>query len=383
MTRTLFFALACWWGTAVAAQGLPTPHWTPSQVHRLVSRLNAAADDGLGSVTPLAKTVQAAMDNGEPLSIDIVATAAAKELLDAYRQGCCNASLRTRWHIPDENWGDTAASVAAAVSANSLETLFTAARPSHPFYSALRAAFAREQDPARRATLAANLDRWRWMPRKLGARYLLVNTAAFEATLWEGQQMVGRWRVVVGKTKSPTPVFQATVTGVILNPWWEIPPSIAAEGVAALVRGHPAEAAAKGYVETGGRYRQRPGASNALGRMKLVMPNAYNVYLHDTPAQALFAQDVRAYSHGCVRVGDALGLANALLASQPGWSRKALDAAVASGKTTTIPLDTPIPVFVAYFTAEPDSGGGIHYLADIYHRDIGAKAPDIDGRCTR
>jgi len=221
------------------------------------------------------------------------------------------------------------------------------------------------------------------MPRDLGTRYLLVNTAAFEATLWQGPEMIGRWAVVVGKTKSPTPVFRAQVTGVTFNPWWEIPPSIAAESVAGMIAARPAEAARKGYVLQNGRYRQRPGPANALGRMKLAMQNGFNVYLHDTPAQALFAQDVRAYSHGCVRVGDALGLATALLSQHGSWDRARVDALVAAGHTETVPLATPIPVYIAYFTAEPDGLGGIRLFPDIYHRDRGASAPADDGTCSR
>jgi murein L,D-transpeptidase YcbB/YkuD len=262
-----------------------------------------------------------------------------------------------------------------SLARDDLDRLFGTARPSHPFYYSLREAYSRERDPARRATIAANLDRWRWMPRTLGARYLLVNAAAFEATLWEGRKQIGRWAVIVGKTGSPTPVFAATVTRVTFNPWWEIPTSIVAESVGALVRNRPAEAARKGYVVQDGRYRQRPGANNALGRMKLVMPNPYSVYIHDTPSQGQFEQDVRAFSHGCIRVGDALGLATALLAAEPGWDRARSDGMVAAGSTVTVPLAAPVPVYVTYFTAEPDGEGGIRYFPDVYHRDRGVPVP--------
>jgi murein L,D-transpeptidase YcbB/YkuD len=296
--------------------------------------------------------------------------------LQAHRTGCCNASLRTGWRIAgDQSEPQPAAAVAMALARDDLDRLFGTARPSHPFYYSLREAYSREQDPARRATIAANLDRWRWMPRALGARYLLVNAAAFEATLWEGGNQIGRWAVIVGKTGSPTPVFAATVTGVTFNPWWEIPTSIVAESVGALVRNRPVEAAHKGYVVQAGRYRQRPGAGNALGRMKLAMPNPYSVYLHDTPSQGLFEQDVRAFSHGCIRVGDALGLATALLAAEPGWDRARSDGMVAAGRTATVPLAAPVPVYVTYFTAEPDGEGGIRYFPDVYHRDRGVPVP--------
>ena len=359
---------------APAADGVQ-PHWTRSQATRLIGWLNSAADDGLEPVSSQASIVQAAIETGEPAALDAAASSAATHLLEAYRHGCCNAALRTGWHIADTiDQAAAATRVEQAVATDRIDALFESARPSHPFYAALRTAYRQESDPARRATLAANMDRWRWMPRALGPRYLLVNTAAFEATLWDGGQITGRWKVVVGKRASPTPVFAASVAGVILNPWWEIPSSIARESTAALLRNHPAQAAGQGYVLQGGRYRQRPGPHNSLGRMKLIMPNGFSVYLHDTPDQNLFAKDVRAYSHGCVRVGDALGLATALLAKQPGWSRGDVEAAVATGRTRTIALAAPIPVYIAYFTAEPDDIGGIRYLPDLYHRDTGAKA---------
>lgn len=380
----LIFVLVLAAASPAPLPGTATPHWTRAQVQRLLEWVSFAADDGLASVSPQTARLRALLSSPDEAALDATATQVAVTLLTAYRDGCCNASLRTGWHItPDQGWADPATAVAEAVNRNQIDLLFSQARPSHPFYIALREAYAREQDPARRSTLAANMDRWRWMPRDLGNRYLLVNGAAFEASLWENRQIVGRWKVVVGKTKSPTPIFAARVTGIIFNPWWEIPSSIAAESVAALVRNRPAEAARRGYIKDGSRYRQRPGPGNALGRMKLVMPNAYSVYLHDTPSQGLFAQDVRAYSHGCVRVGDALGLASALLSANPGWDRPRIDAVVAEGRTETVDLGLPIPVYMAYFTAEPDGIGGMRYFPDIYHRDTGASAPTQDGQCDR
>lgn len=364
-----------------AATPGPTPHWNPAQVERLREWLLFAADEGLGSVTPEAEVLTQARVRGDAAALDAEATRIATRLLNAYRDGCCNASLRAGWRIAPLPWRDATVAVTEAVGSDQIDQLFIQARPAHPFYDALRRAYAKERTPARRATLAANMDRWRWMPRDLGSRYLLVNTAAFEVTLWERGRLAGRWKVVVGKTKSPTPVFAATVTGVIFNPWWEIPSSIAAEGVASMVRNRPAEAARRGYVLEDGRYRQRPGPANALGRMKLVMPNSYNVYLHDTPSQSLFGQEVRAFSHGCVRVEGALDLAATLVAPRAEWDRAKVDALIASGETQKVDLAAPIPVYVAYFTAEPDELGAMRYFPDIYHRDRGAKSPTQDGVC--
>ena len=360
----------------------PPPHWNNAQVDKLIGWMTTSSDDGLAIVPAEIPRLRLLLKAGDQAATDSYATQAAEELLSDLIAGCCNASLRSNWHIANGlEHTDRGSAVAAAVADDKLDALFAEARPAHPFYAALRFAYGREQDPARRAILAANLDRWRWMPRKLGSRYLLINAANFEVTLWQGDQKIGRWAVIVGKTRSPTPVFAARVTGVTINPWWEIPPAIARESVVGLLARRPAEAAKRGYVLAGGRYRQRPGPTNSLGRMKLVMPNPYNVYLHDTPVQALFKQDVRAFSHGCVRVDDALGLATALLGSQ--WDRSRLDAVVAAGATQTIELRTPIPVYIAYFTAEPDDSGGIRYFPDVYRRDSGAKAPTPEGNCPR
>lgn len=269
------------------------------------------------------------------------------------------------------------------------ETAETSALVGHPYYDALREAYTAETDPARRATLASNLDRWSRMPAALGPRYLLVNAAAAEVTLWEGRREMGRWRVIVGTTRTPTPIFQAEVSGVIFNPWWEVPASIAREGIASMVRNRPAAARQRGYVYQNGRYRQRPGPGNALGLMKLVMPNSHSVFLHDTPNRSLFDRDVRTLSHGCVRVGDALDFASELLAARPGWNRARTDEVVASGQTMRIDLPEPIPVYIGYFTAEPDSDGSIRYFPDVYNRDrrsvalntVGANFEGTDPQC--
>lgn len=379
MTTRLLLFLAGFLLVAAA----PPPHWSGRELDRLEQWLQSSERDALTTGATELPPLQAARQAGDPAETDARATRAALALLRDYRDGCCNAALRTDWHIQGPAApADPQAMLADALEHNRLDALFTTARPSHPYYLALRLAYAKEQDPTRRATLAANMDRWRWMPRDLGRRYVLVNAAAFEASLWDNGNRIGRWPVIVGKTKSPTPIFAATITGAILNPWWEIPSSIAAESVAKMVARSPAAAARKGYIRDGDRYRQKPGPDNSLGRMKLVMPNPYTVYLHDTPAQALFGRDVRAFSHGCVRVGDALGLVAALFADQPEWSREQIDAIVASGETTTATLDRPIPVYVAYFTAEPDDSGSIRFLPDIYRRDAGAGAPDADGTCS-
>lgn len=237
--------------------------------------------------------------------------------------------------------------------------------PIHLQRSALEAALATERDPRRRAILRTNLDRWRELPGRLGRRHIFVNAASQQVELWEDGRLAGRWAAIVGTPSTPTPSFSAEVTGVNLNPWWYIPRSIASEGIGALVRNNPAEARRRGYIYADGGYRQRPGPGNALGRMKLVMPNPHAVFLHDTPSRRLFAEEQRAFSHGCIRVEDAMGFAATLL----GTDRASLEAERADGRTRTLPLGESVPVHIGYFTAVAGEDGGVRYLDDIYGRD--------------
>ncbi len=356
------------------------PHWSPAQLAQLQSWLAAMPADALPGLSDAGPVLAGVIATGDPQAIDAAATGTAVRVLEAEYNGCCHAALRTGWLMPPPKRPDAAIAVADAIAADSLPALFAAARPSHPLYAGLRAAYAAETDPARRATIAANMDRWRWLPRDLGPRYLLVNTAAFEATLWDSGAPAGRWQVVVGKTSTPTPVFAATITGVNFNPWWEIPASIVKESVGAMLRNRPAVAARRGYVIDNGRYRQKPGPGNALGQMKLVMPNPHAIFLHDTPSKGLFAANVRAYSHGCVRVGDAIGLAATLVEQD----RAPVDAIVETGITQTVPLPRPIPVYIAYFTAEAAPNTPLRLFPDVYHRDVApaGTAPE-DTRCTQ
>ena len=367
MRRLLLILLVCLPAPSLAQQ---IGHWRTVDAEMLAQRLDHAADEGLTDLSEAAHAVRSAIS--DPARLDAVATPAAIRLLRAYRGECCGPARPADWHIArTEPDFDAASSLDAALRGGRLRDLFEATQPTHRYYSVLSRAFSRERDPAKRRILAINLARWRWMPRQMGDRYLLVNVAAFEVTLWERQEIVGRWRAIVGRPRSPSPVFDAIVSGVVVNPWWEIPSSIAAEGIASMVRNRPAEARRRGYVYENGRYRQRPGEGNALGRMKLVMPNPYSVFLHDTSSRRLFARDERALSHGCIRVGNALEFVTTLLAPQ-GWDRARVDSLVESGETVTVSLEADIPVYIAYFTAEPDGEGGIRFFDDIYGRDAQA-----------
>lgn len=339
-------------GGVAGAQPVPVGHqWSPEQLAVLDRALAAAADEGLaccatGRVTPAS------------------ATAVALQLARAHLFGCAPETARAGWRIPggDERY-DLPAMLDQAMARQDLDGFFDRLRPRHRDYAALRARLKTETDPARRATLSLNMERWRWMPLDLGGRYLLANVPRFELTLWDNGRVVGNWRIIVGKPSTPTPVFAAVVTGVTYNPWWEVPQSIVRESVGRLTRTNPREARRRGFVWGDGRWRQRPGPANPLGVMKLMMPNPYSVFLHGTNAPALFDRPVRAFSHGCIRVEDAARLAATLL----GRDRLA----EAGGATTSFATPHPVPVYIAYFTASADPAGTVAYHPDLYRRDAG------------
>lgn len=361
--RRIAALLASFVWTAAAHAGAGAA-WTPQTLAQLRQWVAAAPQDAL-PVLPTAPLDQPPAGIGG--GVDAAATALALKLARMHLFGATPAEARGRWTFGGDEALNLNVRLEESLRQGQLDPFFSALRPRHPDYARLRAAYAVETRPAAKSALALNMERWRWLPLDLGGRFLLVNAASFTVTLWRGGEPIKAWPVIVGKPATPTPVFAATVTGVTFNPWWEIPASIVRESVGALARRNPREARRRGYVWGGGRYRQRPGPGNALGQMKLVMPNPYNVYLHDTPGKSLFAKPVRAFSHGCIRVGNAIDLAATLLGGAE--TQAAVDSDIASGNTVTRPLAAPIPIYIAYFTAGSDADGKLAQFPDIYGRD--------------
>ena len=354
----------------------PNRNWDAADISALKRWINAAGDDALPVIST--STLDTAVLSGEISAIDEEATALALRLARMHLLGCSASRQKAGWNITDSDKSIALEPLLMqALKNNMLNTFFATLRPAHHDYGKLRAAYGSETDQKRRATIGLNMERWRWMPRSLGGEYVLVNAPMFEASLWRGGERISTWKIIVGKTSTPTPVFDTKITGVIINPWWEIPASIVRESVGALVRRNPARARARGYVWANGRYRQKPGPNNALGQMKLVMPNRFSVYMHDTPSKHLFEKDVRAFSHGCIRTGNAIGYAATLLEGVR--SRQQVDAIVASRKTTTIKLERPMPLYIAYFTAATDSTGQLLVQNDLYRRDARMAAASKPG----
>lgn len=252
--------------------------------------------------------------------------------------------------------------------------------------------------PERRiAQIRANMERWRWMPSELGAEHIRVNIAGFRMDVMSGNKLVMRKRAIVGRPYRRTPVFSGNMTYLVLNPSWEVPSRLAANDQLPQIQADPGYLDRMGFQILSGwgaeerridpsqvdwsaldhqnfpfRLRQAPGPLNALGQVKFMFPNQHNVYLHDTPARDLFAQEERAFSSGCIRVDEPMDLVDWLL-SGPGRPRvmtpEEIRRILDSGTETTVRLGRALPVHLLYWTAWVGEDGRIQYRPDIYGRD--------------
>ena len=378
IARAAVLAMALTLAPVSSAALAQTPNWSPGDLRELVQAIELAAADGLDPTDYDLATLKAAIATGDGPQINISASAHFRQLAGDRWEGHVRGKRRIAWHVvgPIADAAALDELETAALAGHKVGATLEALLPTSPEYARLKAALAKTpaSDRATRITLRANMERWRWVPRDPGTRYILVNVAGYTAELVHNGRIVSMHRIVIGKPAKSTPQFSTAVTGVIINPWWELPKSIVAEGIGSLLVKSPALAKARGYVrvkaEGGGtRVRQAPGPLNALGQMKLVMPNPYTVYLHDTPSKALFDETARAFSHGCMRVDKPFDLATELLSTTPGWNRTRIDAALASGKTIKADLTAPVPIYVVYFTVRAGADGIITKYPDVYGRD--------------
>lgn len=236
--------------------------------------------------------------------------------------------------------------------------------------------------------IVANMERWRWLPEDLGDFHVAVNIPEFRLAVVDDGEVSYTTRVVTGKPIHKTPVFSDEIEMIVVNPYWNVPSSIAVNEIGPQLVSNPGyiannnmellyggkivDASAVNWSETSVRnfsIRQRPGASNALGSIKFLFPNSHNVYLHDTPSKSLFSRSYRAYSHGCVRVQNPWDFANALLARETKVNLASLESQ-RGGRESWNNLDAHIPVHLMYFTLRVDQDGTIHSYGDVYgHND--------------
>lgn len=342
-----------------APAGPQLGRWSTDAGRALIAEIAASANEGLdpADYQPQALSVELERTGGGE-AFDRMADASALKLAHDYLLGEVDGKSAYDWHI-ERTDGDPvhlAEQLRQAIANGLVRPWLRSLLPTDGRYVALRAAYAEtpEGNFVLRGRLRANLERWRWMPRDLGARHIYVNVPSYTLQLVENGTPVAEHVVVVGARATPTPAIGYPAQSVVLNPWWTPPKSIKVSG--------------KGFVNDGGALRQPPGPRNALGRIKIDLPNPHAIYLHDTPAKQYFAKDSRAYSHGCIRVQDADRLAAELVQLDSG-SGAIVERGLKTYATQTVRLRQARPVWLVYFTADVGPDGRLQLLEDPYNRD--------------
>ena len=312
-----------------------------------------------------------------------------------------------------------------ALATNEVETALLGLRPQHDYYVGLRNALRNYRDmlcglgepiedsgpstaaarptplDARRKllrrqvrTIMLNMERWRWLPRSLGRRFILVDVAAFDLLVGEDGRVPMAMKVVVGSVPWQTPVLSARITGFILNPAWNCTNNIFYKELINYIRADKNYLPGNKMVILQGwgdeereldpatmdwpnvspstypnlHLRQLPGSLNILGRLKFIMPNKLDIYLHDTPYQDDFKQQARIFSHGCIRAEKPFDLA-AYLARSPLWTKDKILAAIEGNDERAVYLSEPVPIYVTYCTAWPKTDGVVEFRGDVYGSD--------------
>lgn len=269
-----------------------------------------------------------------------------------------------------------------------LATMLNSLAPQYSDYAVLKGALARQLQPA--DVIAANMERWRWLPPTLEPDRIVINAADAQLQLWLGGKMVLASRVIVGRPGNRTPILRAEGAGVTINPPWTIPHSIAVKEILPKLKRNHAYLANQDMILLDGpagdphglgvnwrairagtfpyHIRQFPGPRNPLGRVKIELPNRFDVYLHDTPGKSAFDRPSRAASHGCVRVEQILPLASYALAADL-TAIERITQAIDQGETRYLPLQRKLPVYFLYWTAFAGADGEVKFIPDIYGRD--------------
>ena len=221
-----------------------------------------------------------------------------------------------------------------------------------------------------------NMDRARWLPQEQDGNMILVNIPAFTLHVMEGKDEAFSMDVVVGKEGHNTRIFTGKLSQVVFNPSWNVPESIVEKEILREIEKDPDYLEKEnmeiiGETEDGvPEIRQKPGPKNALGKLKFLFPNSYNIYFHDTPAKSLFKRNKRAFSHGCIRLSKPVQLAEYLLRDQSGWDMTKIQKALKSDEERFVKLKDPVPVLISYYTAWVDENGMLNFREDIYDHDL-------------
>ncbi len=358
----------------------PVMVWTVEAAQQLLGVVKGLDAEGLFPADYEPQRLASAIAAGPGPALDAQASKVFAWVVEDMRDGRTRMDSRVQWFVvdPDVEANPTHEVMARALASQDIAGEIAALAPSHADYAALKAMLARTPpaNKAGRALIRANMDRWRWLQRDLGKYYLLTNVPEFQLRLTVDNEVIRTYRTVVGKPgRTATPQLAEIVENVVFNPTWTVPQSIVVgEGLGPALLANPARAARENYKVTKAKdgtiyVVQQPGDGNSLGRMKIDMPNEHAIYLHDTPAKALFNTAVRAYSHGCIRTERAveLGMTMAILAA--GKTPQEVTDIFLSGQYTKVPLTTQFPVYLTYFTMASDINGKMGTFRDIYGRD--------------
>ncbi len=366
--------------TAPLAIDAPVMPWTVADASALVGVIEKIGAEGLIPADYETDKLRAAILAGPGAALDQQASRSFTWLAEDMRDGRTRMQSRLQWYLVDKDVDTQSVTslMTAALTSRDIEGTIMGLAPVHPDYTALKALYAAtpKANKAARALIQVNLDRWRWLPRDMGKYYLLTNLPEYQLRLTVDNTIIRSYKTVVGKPgRTATPNLAETVENVVFNPTWTVPQSIVVgEGLGARLLGNPRQAAREGYKVTKLKdgmivVVQQPGDGNSLGRMKIDMPNPHAIYLHDTPAKALFNTPVRAYSHGCVRTERAVELGMTMAILGAGLTpQQAVDYNL-SGKYTKVPMTKTFPVYLTYFTMATGIDGKMGKFADIYGRD--------------
>ena len=214
-----------------------------------------------------------------------------------------------------------------------------------------------------------NLERMRWVPQQPEPNIIVVNIPEFRLHVFEDAKKVFSIDIVVGKEANGTVIFTDKLKFVIFSPYWNVPPSIAQKEIIPAISRNGNYLSKMNMERIGNGFRQKPGGANALGRVKFIFPNSYNIYFHDTPSKSLFTKEKRAFSHGCIRLAEPQKLATYLLREQPQWKTETITEAMNASTEKWVQLKKQVPVFISYFTSWVDSEGLLNFREDIYGHD--------------
>ena len=359
----------------------PVMNWDVADAMALLDVIKSIGREGLIPADYQPDALSAAITGGAGAALDDQASRSLDWLVEDLRDGRTPMASRIQWFAidPDQDKMPTRDLLSQALASHDIAGTLANLTPTYPDYAALREALAQVSplDKAKRALIRANMDRWRWLPRDLGQIYLFVNVPEYEVRLMRDDKIVRTYKAIVGKPGSTaTPQLAEQVKAVVFNPTWTVPQSIIEhEGLADKLRAHPR----KGYKLTENAdgsvtIVQQPGPNNSLGEMKIDMPNAHAIYLHDTPGKALFNQQARAFSHGCIRTERAVELGMTMAMMGAGMT---IDKAVElynAKKYVRVPMTKTFPVYITYFTVARDISGTMSIFADIYGRDAAVLA---------